>query len=190
MNNMDTQEKNKLIAEFMGFQVKPNVANWTEFDEVSLTTHWNNDKGTWAHVPKGSGEKWYRVFHRGQYYQLYTDFTFMKLDESKIEEGFTKDNSYYILKDALFHSSWDWLMPIVEKIRAVSSYDKGDRFGTNVDLKHYEVVISSGKYESTPIENSTTMYHRKTGHLNIGFDNLAICYSAVIEFIKWYNKNK
>lgn len=169
---MKIEESNKLIAEFMGYEVKPNVANWTEFDEVSLTTHWNNNKGTWVHTPKGSGRKWYKVFHREQYYQLFTDFTFSKLDDSEINEGFTKNDSYYILKDSLLYYSYDWLMPVVEKIESF------------IDGKN--CCIYNFKQEQSFVE----IVNNHTSETIVELDadtKLEAAYKAVVEFIKWYN---
>ena len=57
--------------------------------------------------------------------------------------------------DAEYHTSWDWLMPVVEKIGTVMPYNR------HLDIDKLDIF---------------TEFH--------------IVYSAVIEFIEWYNENK
>jgi hypothetical protein len=57
-----------------------------------------------------------------------------------------------------YHSSWEWLMPVVEKILDISFQDEGD------EEDFYSIR------DCIPDRNHT--------------------YKAVVEFIKWYNKNK
>ena len=86
-----------------------------------------------------------------------------KIEFSVFMNGKSKTYLYSKLK---FHSSWDWLMPVVEKIEdlghGVTIYRKGcqinDVHCTNTGFRH------NSKIEET--------------------------YQAVIEFIKWYNENK
>lgn len=59
-----------------------------------------------------------------------------------------------------YHSSWDWLMPVIAKIWAMDSY------------RHF-VDETSGQFENK-IEIDANINHT---------------YPTVAEFIKWYNKN-
>lgn len=70
-----------------------------------------------------------------------------------------------------WHKSWDWLMPVVEKIETMD----GIRF---IIEKNRVLVcaISGDEY----YWNSGTTYDTK----------LQTTYNAVVEFIKWYNENK
>lgn len=70
-----------------------------------------------------------------------------------------------------YHSSWDWLMPVVEKIEKINSNILFSLDTTGCTLswddgtekwKFIESIINSNKIEST--------------------------YQVVIEFIKWYNQ--
>ena len=94
---MNTQDNNKLIAEFMGI----NVGEYTSYPEESPTQ--------------------------------------------------------YAVVDLQYHTSWDWLMPVVEKVFVLSE-----------DEEAWRMDIESGL---------TTL-------------NIDETYRAVVEFIKWYNKNK
>lgn len=77
-------------------------------------------------------------------------------------------------KDMQYHTSWDWLMPVVEKI---------ERMGCIVEIwlslgKGCKIVKGSFKKPINTIantENNSTI--------------LAV-YEAVVEFITWHNANK
>lgn len=68
----------------------------------------------------------------------------------------------YKPEEMKYHTSWDWLMPVVEKIRKIE--DETDREGKN--FKHYQKVLSYPIY--TPIET---------------------IWKAVVQFITWYNNH-
>lgn len=85
----------------------------------------------------------------------------------------TKDNLHYPLSASLmdYHNSWDWLMPVVRKIVEICIDDGTDQyFKTNWDL--FESASYTSILETIPlaiIEDS---------------------YKVVVEFIKYYNKQK
>lgn len=60
-----------------------------------------------------------------------------------------------------YHSSWDWLMPVIQKIYLMDEYDKW--------------IDTLGMFASS-IQNS------------LGSASLLHTYEAVVEFIKWYNQ--
>ena len=68
-----------------------------------------------------------------------------------------------------FHSSWDWLMPVVIKMASMKEY------------------IS--KYESFYIEGNPIACFSTSDIYDVNL-NLQILWNEVIEFIKWYNQNK
>lgn len=63
-----------------------------------------------------------------------------------------------------FHSDWNWLMTVVEKIESLENNLKNE---TREEFTQFQKVLSLPVY--TKIE---------------------VVYTACIEFIKWYNKNK
>ena len=80
-----------------------------------------------------------------------------------------------------YHTSWEWLMPVVEKIEEIALEDvdgsyKVHRF--NVKIESFYCVITDGKDE-----------HRELIVADDG-DKKSNVYYAVVEFIKWYNENK
>ena len=85
----------------------------------------------------------------------------------------------YTEYSAKFHSSWDWLMPCIEKIEShlfVTSIQYGQ--------KNYYVEI----YEHPQLPNTIGKFNPI---IEIGKTNkLNVVYETIIEFIKWYNKHK
>lgn len=71
---------------------------------------------------------------------------------------------YYKADEMEFHTSWDWLMPVVQKIKGVYA---------NLDLELSMMV------EKTFIILDLTI-----------FADVDTVYSAVLQFIQWYNQNK
>ena len=73
------------------------------------------------------------------------------------------------LNELKYHTSWDWLMPVVEKIEGFNDYDVEIlQYGTRV-LKNSIVIITNVADFS---------FDKKIEH----------CYDAIIKFIKEYNK--
>ena len=68
------------------------------------------------------------------------------------------------LKD--FDTSWDWLIPVVQKIESLG----------------YVFIIQGGKAEYGEMISETRCF--------IAEDKLSSTYKAVVEFIKQYNQNK
>lgn len=75
-----------------------------------------------------------------------------------------------------FHTSWDWLMPVVEKIKnTLSEAEHKCNFEPESALFDYQLFIESG--------------HDTIRHLII-WARISVVYAYVLEFIKWYNENK
>jgi len=72
--------------------------------------------------------------------------------------------------DMLFHESWDWLMPVVEKI---------EKLGFFVTIR-------------TVVGNQTKCVicnYKQTTYLDyVDFDKITVTYQNIIKFIKWYNR--
>ena len=115
---MNTTESNKLIAEFMGFKLRPDIA-----------------------------EDWYIHTNRPAHAMR--------------------------LRDAKYHASWDWLMPVVEKIERMEC----------------DVLVMYGlpsKYQAD-ISDVSKKYRTKTYYSP---SRIEATYRAVVEFIQWYNENQ
>jgi len=65
-------------------------------------------------------------------------------------------------KDLCFHSSWDWLIPVINKIYSINDY---------YIYKHK----TSGQFENEVFINTKF---------------IEVTYESVVEFIQWYNDDK
>ena len=101
------------------------------------------------------------------------------------------------INDLRYHLEWNWLMPVIEQIRNVTSYDR-DRFGTEVNLNKYKVEIKSGSYSGKKhskqyfIKNFDAVLNsrqiKEMFKTEKYLDSFKITYLAVIDYINWYNK--
>ena len=83
-------------------------------------------------------------------------------DEDKID---------YLEDCVKYHSSWDWLMPVIEEIESDKRYD--------VNILQYGTIICDNQIE---IVNNIA---------DISFDKkIEHTYDAIVQFIKEYNQNK
>lgn len=74
-----------------------------------------------------------------------------------------------------YHSSWDWLMPVVQKINIIDDY----RFSIQIDTM--DTTILDGKNNAIIFKSDCKWNPNEL---------INSVYEAIIEFIKWYNKNK
>lgn len=79
-------------------------------------------------------------------------------------------------KDLKYHSSWDWLMPVVEKI-INSNCSSAELCG--------EWYLNSSKYSFSMLNDQTNSCEGNSKNSLI-----EATWLAVVEFIKWYNENK
>jgi hypothetical protein len=79
-----------------------------------------------------------------------------------------KAMGYKTPKDMLFHTSWDWLMPVVEQV--------------DFDSAHF--VEIQGR--SCTIKNANLEWV----HCSQGVSRIDATYKAVINFIKWHNEQQ
>jgi hypothetical protein len=73
------------------------------------------------------------------------------------------------LHELKYHSSWDWLMSVVEKIESVQAW--------HVEISTDSCTIHNGLLKEPIFET-----YMKT--------KIEATYNAVVEFIQWYNKEK
>jgi len=69
--------------------------------------------------------------------------------------------------DLKYNTSWDWLMPVVEKIESLM----------------WEVEIRATRCTIEQYPDSSKYFYGANG------DKIKSTYHAVVEFIKWYNSN-
>ncbi len=83
------------------------------------------------------------------------------------------NNKCFDLYSLQYHSSWDWLMPVVEKINTIALDDFGEM---NVMMAANECII--GEEYLHPIIEQRRDFKKPM---------IEMVWLAVIEFIKWYN---
>lgn len=138
-----TIENNKLIAEFMGLPTR--ISKGTTYYGICDEISEMQSIGEWAGISVIENED---------------------TPEEKTLYGQSIDELKY-------HTSWDWLIPVVEKIEK------------QLDENNYHLIVK--------IENTYCSILKEDGEEIIGFaekNKLEATYKAVAEFIKWYNKNK
>ena len=98
-----------------------------------------------------------------------------------------KDKEELLTSDLLYHSSWDWLMPIVEKIESIYSDHHGyfgvyinsnscSIYGTNLHL----VIEPDSNYGDVYLSDPNAIFNSK----------IESTWYNIVEFIKWYNKEE
>jgi len=78
----------------------------------------------------------------------------------------------YMSSELNYHSSWDWLMPVVEKI---------ERLGFTFE-KNYQRI--DGDWQSLIVKGNDILFQE------FNVDSLLSTHYVVLEFIQWYNENK
>lgn len=106
--------------------------------------------------------------------KLITEFMEWTLDDKDLN-SYRKYNGstfkYSLLSNFKYHTDWNWLMPVVEKIQSMGywvDYTKGDVF---IYDDEYNLVIPNPMHENKDTK-------------------LSIHYKIVIEFINWYNNKQ
>lgn len=106
-----------------------------------------------------------------------TEERLKKINEEYIPYLIKEKNSEPLFKDSLrYHSSWDWLMPVVEKI---AELDIAYRVG--IVLIGY---VKINGFQMPPIVKNVS---REGSLINPTWLNAT--WLAVVEFINWYNDN-
>ena len=89
-------------------------------------------------------------------------------DNSVMIQMTPQGNEVVPIESMKYHSSWDWLMPVVEEIESYERYD--------VNILQYGTIIIGSQIE---LVNNVA---------NISFDKkIDHTYDAVVKFIKQYN---
>ena len=74
-----------------------------------------------------------------------------------------------------YHHSWSWLMPVVEEIESFEDDHRCCKYNVNIQQCWVEIIDNENSDEIVAVD---------------GYDKKAATYNAVVEFIKWYNKNQ
>lgn len=95
-----------------------------------------------------------------------------------IEDGENKQH-FFRPEEMKFHTSWAWLMPVVEEIESLALHEliyktSSERFPTVYMYKQRCIIKDTGDFTNTNVFD--------------GRGRLHATYGAVVEFIKWYNE--
>jgi hypothetical protein len=82
----------------------------------------------------------------------------------------------YMTSELHYYTDWNWLMEVVEKIEKLS-YRRG---------RHFYLFIEQC-YVQVKIDRMNEELFSKWGSTN---NKIGAVYSACVEFVQWYNKNK
>lgn len=97
-----------------------------------------------------------------------------------------EDEQWYIYPR--FDESWDWLMPVVEKIE---SLELGDWYVHIIGGKNYPTIrIEDGNVGNGLWDCMINVPDCEGFGNDIHLTKLEATYKAVVEFIKWYNNQK
>lgn len=87
------------------------------------------------------------------------------------------NNNYLKTKKLKYHSSWDWLMPVVEKIEGIYPFFTKYSSSFSVVISDKECYIEYSGYEAGTLIETIQGNSKKEA-----------TWLAVVEFIKWYNE--
>lgn len=113
--------------------------------------------------------------------RLIAEFMGFGLDEKEGLHWIDTDEKFgHETSELKYDSSWDWLMPVVEKIEK-----------TEIEGDFPVVTISQGLCEAENV-GGFNMWLREERNLYPYFQGTKIeaTYQFVVEFIKWYNQQK
>lgn len=88
-----------------------------------------------------------------------------------LDDCYILNGKAYHIEDLNFHSSWEWLMQVVEKIESID-------FVFNIRQGHVSIVNNSGK---------TPFY---TGGDIVKESKKEAIFETCVKFIQWFNENK
>jgi len=162
MKENDIIEGNKLIAEFMG---------WVE-DVIKTSSFYKK--------AINKSEANCQLVFIPEFIENY------KLLETEIQEGFGTARNYQSFiefNDLKFHASWDWLMPVVEKIESIKIPQVA--YGFEFSIKGKRCITLSKITGEDVVVIGFHNYDKK-----YFYTKLEATWLAVVEFIKWYNKSK
>lgn len=161
-------EGNKLIAEFMGHKMHLDSERERVFYLESYPTLPHHREG--FDIPLG-------IYSHGKY------------TESNWIDAMTKNKKVLTERISIanlkYHSSWNWLMPVVEKISKLETpndkYENGERiYVENYSPRTFGLMNENGEY-----------LFRFNGHQLLTSESfIGSVYLGVVDFIKWYNENK
>ena len=95
------------------------------------------------------------------------------------------------IPDLYFHRSWDWLMPVIEKIGAISEYPvelvKGDWILSRIDLKLQSMFLVLYQVGEDNWSRTRKIYDSQVGDIEVS-DLLTAYWTCISDFCLDYIK--
>lgn len=88
-------------------------------------------------------------------------------------ERFLDVENYILPNQFLFHSSWDWLMKVVEKIENLQDENSCAIYNVRIEQCFVEIIINHISETIVEVDSNS---------------KIQAVYQACVEFIKWYNE--
>lgn len=87
------------------------------------------------------------------------------------------DTCEYTPENMKYASSWEWLMPVVQKIESLPIVDEVNFQWESVSKKYYFNILPA-------YNNSFPNIYEE------GVNKIQVAFNLIIKFINWYNQNK
>ena len=97
-------------------------------------------------------------------------------ENNKLIAEFMGKEIYQKYHESNYHCSWDWLMPVIEKIESLSD--------TKGDFYRFTITMYDASIKGTDIEILGDAYYEGSEQ------KIVSTYQAVLEFIKYYNNGE
>jgi hypothetical protein len=115
-----------------------------------------------------------------------------KLIAEFCSKPYDKNHLWFKGKEGIlkYHKSWDWLMPVVEKIESL--WISGAQPRCTIRGNFVEIVHEVGYHNIDYAKNSDLKKDNQIGgacYTN-NYSKIENTCRMVVEFIKWYNENK
>lgn len=118
--------------------------------------------------------------------KLIAEFMGFKPNKSTGFEVLYNEKTCEVLDKLKYHTDWNWLMEVVEKIESLKPIEfLSGRSWIGFDVRIYKTFNTQTNY-------CTIKYLKESGDMTIsnGFsknNKIEAVYNACVEFIKWYN---
>ena len=90
-------------------------------------------------------------------------------------------------KSLKYHTSWDWLMPVVEKIETTTFQLKD---GTHTDCWILTSYDNRDEFKGWSVEIEAEQLRKKFYVDKKHPSKIEATHNSVVQFIEWYNENK
>jgi len=106
---------------------------------------------------------------------------------------FMKNKSPKIVwPECYYHNSWDWLMPVVEKIEnlKVNIKVKSPSLSGDYVINHFRLYITFGSISINGIDKHIIAHSKIISSVQDFRISIYPVWKVICEFITWYNENK